>query len=113
MEKINTLLEKYDNFVAAQIRSIQQLPDSSKIITIVVQDDDGEDINTVKLIFNGINNSKILIDSVLPFLDMMSGISLIKEHNLYGFAVGRGDTMFYVHSAPLFIVASDVTIEEA
>ena len=112
MEEINSLLKKYDNFRAAQLRTIQQLPDSSKIITIVVQDDDGEDINTVKLTFNNINNSHILVDSVLPYLDMMSGISIIKEHDLYGFAVGRGDTMFYVHSAPLFIVASDITIEE-
>jgi len=112
MEKINTLLEKYDNFRGAQLRSIQQLPDSTKIVTIVLQDDDGEDLNSVDLKFNDINNSKILIDSVLSYLDMMSGITIIKEHNLYGFAVGRGDSMLYVHSAPLFIVASDINIEE-
>ena len=52
MDKINTLLEKYDNFKWAQMRSIQQLEDSSKILTLVVQDDDGEDIQTIKIEFN-------------------------------------------------------------
>lgn len=112
MEKITSLLEKYDNFKGAQLRSIQQLPDSTKILTIVVQDDDGEDLNTIKIKFINVNASKILIDSVLSFLDMMSGITLIKENDLYGFAVGRGDAMLYVHNAPLFIVSSDIEIEE-
>lgn len=112
MQEINALLEKYDNFKGAQLRSIKQLPDSSKIVTIVVQDDDGEDINTVELEFTNINGSKILIDSVLSYLDMMSGITLIKENNLYGFAIGKGAAMLQVHSSPLFIVASNIKIQE-
>lgn len=112
MDKINALLEKYDSFKWAQIRTIEQLPDSSKTVSIVVQDDDGEDLNTVKLKFTNISTSKILIDSVLPMMDMMDGISIIKENNLYGFALGKGTAMLHVHNAPLYIVASDISIEE-
>ena len=112
MEKINTILEKYDNFKYAQIRQIQQLQDSSKIITIVVQDDDGEDLNSVDIEFKNVKSSKLLVDSVLSFLDMSSGITLINEHNLYGFAIGSGTSMSHVNSAPLYIVASDIKIEE-
>ena len=112
MEKVSPLLEKYDNFRYAQFRSIQQLADGSKIVTIVVQDDDGEDLNTVELEFKNINDSKILVDSVLSFLDMTSGISLIKENNLYGFAIGSASSMIHVHSAPLFIIASEIKIQE-
>lgn len=112
MDKINTLLEKYDNFKWAQMRSIQQLEDSSKILTLVVQDDDGEDIQTIKIEFKNITHSKILIDSVLPMLDMMGGITLIKENGLYGFALGKGTAMLHVRSAPLYIVAADINIQE-
>ncbi len=112
MEKINALLEKYNNFKYEQIRSIQQLPDSSKIVTLVVQDDDGEDINTINIEFRNINDSRILKDSVLPFLDMTSGITIINENNLYGFAIGSGSAMLHVHNAPLYIIASDIKIEE-
>ena len=112
MEKINALLEKYNNFKDAQIRSIQPLSDSSKIVTLVVQDDDGEDINTVNLEFKNIKESRILLNNVLPFLDMMTGISMVKEHDRYGFAVGGGSAMLDIHNAPMFIIASDLTIEE-
>jgi len=112
MEEINKLLNKYDNFKYEQIRSIEQLPDSRKIVTLVVQDDDGEDLNTIKLEFSNITDSKILVDSVLSFLDMTSGITLIKENNLFGFAIGSGTAMLHVHNAPLFIIASDIKIQE-
>lgn len=112
MEKINTLLNKYNNFVGAQLRSIEQPSESLKIVTLVIQDDDGEDINTVTIEFNNVTRSKILVNSVLSFLDMMSGITLIKENNLYGFAIGTSNAMLQVHSSPLFIVASEITIKE-
>jgi hypothetical protein len=112
MEQINSILEKYNNFKDAQIRSVQSLSDTSKVVTLVVQDDDGEDINTVSIEFTNIKESRILQSSVLPFLDMMSGVSIIKEHDLYGFAVGNGSAMLHVHNAPLYIIASDIKIEE-
>jgi hypothetical protein len=112
MEEINTLLEKYNNFKYAQIRSIRPVSSSSKVVTLVVQDDDGEDVNSVQIEFDNINDSKILDNSVLSFLDMGDGISLIQEHNLYGFALGRGTAMLHVHNAPLYIIASDIKIIE-
>ena len=112
MEKINNLLEKYEYFRDAQIRSIQKPTDASAIVTIVVQDDEGEDINSVTLEFNDIKESRILVNHVLPFLDMMSGITLIKENDFYGFAVGSGSAMLNIHNAPMYIIASGLAIEE-
>lgn len=113
MEAVNVLLEKYNHFKYAQLRSIVQHPNTSKTVTLVVQDDDGqEDLHTISITFSDIKNAQILSDAVLPFLDMASGISLIKEHHLYGFALGRGSAMLHVHNAPLYIIASHITIEE-
>ena len=112
MEEITTLLQKYNNFKYEQIRSIQNLSDSSKLVTLIVLDDEGEDINTIKLEFSGIKSSRILENSVLPMLDMTSGISILKENDLYGFAIGSGTAMLHVHNAPLYIVSSDIKIVE-
>ncbi len=112
MEEISTLLQKYNNFKYEQIRSVQNLSDSSKLVTLVVLDDEGEDVNTIKLEFNGIKNSRILENSVLPLLDMTSGISILRENDLYGFAIGSDTAMLHVHNAPLFIIASDIKIVE-
>lgn len=113
MEAINALLTKHNKFRYAQIRSIEQLSDDTRTVTIVVQDDDGEeDLHTVKIEFKDIKNSRILLNEVLGYLDMSSGISIIKENDLYGFALGSGTAMLHVHNAPLYIIASDIKIEE-
>lgn len=113
MEQINSILEKYNHFRDAQIRLIESPADRSKVtITIVVQDDEGEDLNTVRIEFKDIKKSRLLQNSVLPFLDMMSGISIVKEHDLYGFALGSDTSMLHVHNAPLYVIASEIAIEE-
>jgi hypothetical protein len=112
MENIEMILEKYDHFRDAQIRTIETSPDGAKVVTIVTQDDEGEDIETVQITFKDVKESRILLNNVLPFLDMMSGISIVKENELYGFAVGSGTAMLHVHNAPLYIVASEMSIEE-
>ena len=43
---------------------------------------------------------------------MMSGVSIIKEHDLYGFAIGACPAMLNVLNAPFYIVASEIDIEE-
>ena len=112
MQNISPILEKYKNFKDAQIRSVKNLSENSKVVTIVIQDDDGEDLNSVELEFNDIKESRILENSVLAYLDMMSGITIVKEHELYGFGLGSGTAMLHVHNAPLFIVASALEIRE-
>ena len=112
MQKIDTLLEEYNNFKDAQIRSVKNLTETSKLLTIVILDDDGEDVKNIELTFSDIKKSRILEDHVLGFLDMMSGITIIKENNLYGFSVGSSSAMINVHSAPMYIVASEIKISE-
>ena len=112
MDEITRILQKYNNFKDAQIRSIRQTSDDTKVVKLVNMDDDGEDISTVLLECKGIKQSRILDGSVLPMLDMMSGVTILKEHDLYGFALGNGSAMLHVHNAPLYIVASEMTISE-
>jgi len=112
MEKINTVLEKYNNFKYEQIRSVEHNADGSKVIKLVIQDEDGEDVSSVNFEFSDIKDLRILEDGVLSFLDMTSGITLIKENGLYGFAIGSGTAMLHVHSAPMYVIASDVKISE-
>ncbi|MEA2072145.1 MAG: hypothetical protein U9O86_01065 [Campylobacterota bacterium] len=110
MEEINNILEKYDNFKYEQLRSVDQLEDGSKIVTLAVVDEDGEDEFVAKIEFTNINNSKLIVNRALEYLDMSSGITLIEEHGLYGFAIGSGTSMSHVQNAPVFIISSDIKI---
>lgn len=113
MEQINNLLEKYNHFRYARISYVESPADRSKVvINIVIEDDEGEVTNTVRIAFTNIKESRLLQNSVLPFLDMMSGISIVKDHDLYGFALGSDTAMLHVHNAPMYVIASDIAIEE-
>lgn len=112
MEEIDRILEKYNHFKDTQLRSVENLTETSKVLTIVEQDDEGEDLRTVRITFEDIKESKILINSVLSYMDTGFGITIIKENGLYGFALGSGTAMLHVHNAPLYIVSSEISIEE-
>jgi len=113
MEQINTLMQKFNHFKDAQFYSLQKPADSTLLVTLIVQNDDGEDTDKVEIEFSNIHDARLLENSMLGFLDMMSGVSIIKEHNLYGFAIGSCDAMLHVQNAPLYIVSSDIKIEES
>lgn len=110
MEQINTLLEKYNNFKYEQLRSFEKLSETSWIATLVVQDDDGEDVESIRLEFINIKESRILVNDVLAFLDMSSGVSVIREHDRYAFAIGSWDSVLDVNNAPLYIISEDIKI---
>lgn len=112
MEKVNALMERYNHFRLDQIHSIEKPADDTIVVTLNVQNDDGEDTHHVKITFNKVKESRLLVNHALAFLDMMSGVSIIKERNLYGFAIGNCPAMLNVLGAPLYIVASEIDIEE-
>lgn len=112
MEQITPLLKKYNHFKDAQIRSAQQFEDGRKAIQIIVQDDDGQDVAGVEFTFDKIKEFRLLQNNVLAFLDMMSGVSIIKENNFYGFALGSGTAMLHVLNAPMYVVASELSVKE-
>lgn len=112
MENLNALLEKYDHFRLEQFHSIEKPAEDTIRITLAVQDDYGEETHHVKFTFRKIKNAKLLVNDALAFLDMMSGVTLIKERELYGFAIGDCPAMLNVIHAPFFIVAEEVEAEE-
>jgi len=112
MEQLSALLAKFNHFKDAEIRSLQAPSEDTVIITLAVQDDEGEDTDKVRIECVGIKDKRLLLNSVLPFLDMMSGIGLICERDLYAFAIGSCDTMLHVLNAPLYVVCEGMKIEE-
>ena len=113
MEEINALLEKYDHFRDAQIHSLQAPSNNSYIVALTVLDEYGiKELYRVKLTFTDFTDVRLLDNYVLSFLDMMQGISIIKERGLYGFAIGSCSAMLNIQNAPLYIVAKELEIEE-
>lgn len=112
MENVNALLARFNHFKYAEIRSIYTPDATSAVVTLAVQDDDGEDTDKIRITCADIKEKRLLVNEVLPFLDMMSGISVIEERNQFAFAIGHCDTMLSVLNAPLYIVCNGIEMEE-
>jgi hypothetical protein len=112
MKDFTTLLEKHDQFKDAVFRTIEVPDDSTVRFTLAIQDDWGEDTHEVTVELTGVTDSRLLQNSMLGFLDMMSGASVVFERNLYGFAIGNCSAMLCVKSAPMYAIGADINIEE-
>lgn len=112
MENIDALMEKYDHFKDAVFRTIQKPSDRSVMVTLAIQNDDGEDTHEVKIMFMDVIEARLLENSVLPFLDMMRGVTFIHERDRYAFALGHSGDMLHVKNAPLYIISTEMTLED-
>ncbi len=110
---INSFLKKFTNFKEASFRHIEPTSDTSLLMTLVITDDDGEDLNKVILEFIGINKFKILDNSVLSYLNMYEGINILKRNdNTLAFVLGRFDDAINIYDSPMYIIATNINYKE-
>lgn len=112
METLQPLLNRYDHFRDFEIRALHAPMQGAIAVTLVEQNEEGEDERAVAITFEGVSDARVLQSAVLPFLDMMRGISIIHERDRYAFAIGRCDTMLHALNAPLYIISTAVSVEE-
>lgn len=113
MEKITSLLEKYDTFKDAQLRSLEQPAEDAITLTIAILDEDFmQDVQHVVLKFSGVKESRLLENAMLPYLDTMFGVNIIHERDMYALAVGQADALIHVHMSPFYIIAKELDVEE-
>jgi hypothetical protein len=112
MQNTQALLTKFNRFKDAEIRAIYTPDEETVVLTLVVTDDDGEETDRVEVKCSGTKQKRLLVNAVLPMLDMMSGISIVEERNQFAFAIGNCDAMLSVLNAPLYVVCEALTMEE-
>ena len=106
-----TVLDKYDRFRFGKISRIQT-QDKTVRVTLAVGNDEGDYTDTLLLVFHEVVASKLFAPHMLDFLDLSEGVTLLFEHDQVGFAPGVASSMHYMHSAPFYIVASNITYKE-
>lgn len=113
MDQITSVLKKYNHFHFATFKTIDSISQTEIHATFTIQNDDEIDTHAIKFEFRGVNDFRIVQNMVLSLLDMSGGISIIKYDHIYGFTLGRSnDDLLAIKNAPLYIVASNITITE-
>lgn len=104
---------RFDNFVDAEIRSIEVASKDVIKVVIAVQDSNREyDWITVTLEFNNISDAKLIDDAKIYLLDMNDGLSIISSDNTFAFGIGNYDNVCGIKNAVSYIISSSIKYKE-
>ena len=110
---INSFLERFGNFIDAEFREINIISPTTLTITFATQDSARAfDWVTVTLEFSGMSDAKLLESSKLSMIDMSDGVSIVKDSETYGFAIGTTQTISGIKNATVFAISSNIKYEE-
>ena len=112
-KELLNFVKRFDNFIDAQIRSIDLVSPTSIVASIACQDSlRGYDWLTLKLEFSGVLDAKLLDNSKISLVDMDDGISIINEKNHFAFAIGSYNNISGIKNANTYIISSSVKYKE-
>lgn len=112
MNTVTTLVEQHDHFRDSRIESLQRIDDTTLKLRIIVEDDDAEPTHAITCTFKGVIDARLLDNSVLPFVDMMGGITVLEENGRTAFAIGAHNAMLHIQNAPFFIICDAIEMHE-
>lgn len=110
---LEKFLKRFDNFIDAELRSVEVITPTAIKITLATQDSArGFDWITVELEFNGVYDARLLEGSKLPYIDMSDGITLIYADNCFGFGVGAYDNFSAITNSTCYIKSTSLKYKE-
>ncbi len=110
---LNTFLKRFDNFIDAELRSIEIVSPTVVKITFAAQDAArGFDWITIEFEFNGVSDARVLENSKLPHVDLSSGITLLFTDNTFTFALGAYNTPLTATNSICYLKAASIKYKE-
>ena len=111
--QITKFLERFDDFKESEIRSLKIISPTEIEITLSAQDKArAYDWITVTMLFSGVNDAGLLDESKLGYIDMESGITILKEADNFTFALGEYQSISALKDAQLYIIAQTIKYQE-
>jgi len=112
-KELPTLLKRFDNFIDAELRSIEIISPTIIKITLAGQDSSrGFDWITVELEFNDVSDAQLVESSKLSYLDMSDGVSIIFTDNLFAFGIGTYNSSSNIKNSSSFIISASLKYAE-
>ena len=110
---IENFLERFDNFVDAEFRSVEIVDPFEIKVTLAAQDKARDfDWVTVSLLFSGVEAANLVEENQLAFLDMSEGVSILFEDTHFAFGTTKCYNTSALQSASLYIIAKTLKYEE-
>jgi len=112
-KELPAFLQRFGNFVDAEVRSIDVISPSIMQVVIAAQDGArGFDWLTLNLEFSNIIDAKLIDNSKLSLIDMSEGMTLFFEDDNIAFCTDAYDNLANVKNALFYIISSSIKYEE-
>jgi hypothetical protein len=111
--QIAKFLERFDDFKGSEIRSLE-IKSATEIELLLSAQDRARNFDwiSVKLLFNGVSDAKILEDNKLAYLDMDDGLSILFEEKQFALGITSTKTLASIKDAPLYIICDIIKYDE-
>lgn len=110
---IESFLERFDNFIDAEFRSVEVVDPFEMKVTLAAQDKARDfDWVSVSLLFSGVEAANLVEENQLTFLDMSEGVSILFEDGNFAFGTTKCYNISALKSASLYIIANTLKYEE-
>ena len=112
-KELPQFLNRFGNFVDAEIRSFEMISPTTVKAVIACQDEArGFNWLTLHLEFSNISDAKLIDHSKLSYIDTSDGMNIIYENNIFHFCVGNYTTASGIKNAVTYIMSSNIKYEE-
>ena len=110
---IESFLERFDNFIDAEFRSVEVVDPFEMKVVLAAQDKARDfDWVSVSLLFSEVQAAHLVEENQLTFLDMSDGVSILYEDGTFAFGNTKCYNISALQSASLYIIAKTLKYEE-
>jgi len=113
LTNITNFLDRFDNFIDAEIKELIVLSASMIKVVLLAQDRSREfDWIKIELNFVDIFDAKLIEDKKLSLIDMSDGISIIKDGTKIAFAIGKYNNIQTIKNSIIYIESKTIKYDE-
>ena len=105
---------RFENFKDAEFRSARVLSASEVELTLALQDANRDfDWITLILLFNDVNDAKLIDEERLHLLDMSEGSTLLYDENMFAFGIGACYNISTIKNSAFYILSKSLKYKES
>jgi len=105
--------KRFNNFQDAEFRSVEILSASEIQLTLALQDANrGFDWITLQLLFNQVEDARLVDEGKLHLLDMDEGATLIYDENMFAFGIGACYNISTIKNSAFYILSKSLKYKE-
>lgn len=106
-------LDRFCSFRDAEFRSLEIVSPLQVKLLFATQDSARDfDWITIELEFTGVSDARLLQQHQLSLVDLNYGITILKEENIFAFAIGECYNLAAIKNSSCYIIASSFKYKE-